>query len=379
MRESRPLVVLFQAMDLPLLAAVVLLFFIGVASIYSAAGGAEGQGSYFALRQLLWGLISCVAFCAVFAVDLDQVLEHAYWIYGAVCAVLVLVLLLGLTARGARSWLSFGFMNVQPSEVAKIALALVLARQLSQQPPLTLQWVLAALALGGVSCLLVLLQPDLGSVLVYCFMIFAALVAAGCPGLYATGLVGLGLSFLPVGWTLLKDYQRKRLLVFLQPSLDPLGAGYNVIQSRIAVGSGRWLGKGFMGGTQSKLRFLPEPHTDFIFSVYAEEFGFIGDLFLLGLYLFVLWRMITIALNAKNASSKIWIAALTAGLWFQFFEAVAMSMGLMPVTGLPMPLMSYGGSSLLSTVVAVASILKIGALNELDRLENAIPDEPAPY
>ena len=165
----------------------------------------------------------------------------------------------------------------------------------------------------------------------------------------------------------LKEYQKKRILVFINPELDPLGAGYNVIQSRIAVGSGRFFGKGFMQGAQSKLRFLPEPHTDFIFSVFAEEFGLVGGLFVLALLSFILWRMIRVALRARSVTVKILVASLSASLWFHSFESVGMSMGLLPVTGLPLPLMSYGGSSLLATVLAIGVTVKLGAQNEISR------------
>lgn len=369
----------FQVIDLPLLAAVLVLFLIGVVSIYSAAGGAAGRGGYYAVRQLFWGICGIVAFVGFFLLDLEKLLQRSYILYGAMCFLLGLVLVLGFTAKGAKSWFSFGFMSFQPSELGKLVLALLMAHQLSLHPPVELKWFLLSLVLFGVMCVLVLLQPDLGSVLVYTFMILVSLIVSGAPWRYIGSLTGLGLALLPVSWLFLKEYQRNRILVFIQPSLDPLGAGYNVIQSRIAVGSGRLFGKGFMNGTQSKLRFLPEPHTDFIFSVFAEEFGLIGGIVVLFLFTIIFWRMIAIALKTRRNSLKILIASLTAWLWFQLFEAVAMSMGLMPVTGLPMPLMSYGGSSLLSTAIALALCLKVGVLTELERLETAVPGETSLY
>ena len=173
---------------------------------------------------------------------------------------------------------------------------------------------------------------------------------------------------------LLKEYQKKRILVFINPELDPLGAGYNVIQSRIAVGAGHFWGAGFMRGAQSKLRFLPEPHTDFIFSVFAEEFGLVGGLVLLALLAFILWRMMRVALWSRSVATKILVASLSAALWFHAFESIGMSMGLLPVTGLPLPFMSYGGSSLLANVLAVGLVVKLGAADELERRENAVQE-----
>jgi rod shape determining protein RodA len=172
---------------------------------------------------------------------------------------------------------------------------------------------------------------------------------------------------LPVGWYFLKGYQKQRLMVFVDPSLDPLGAGYNVIQSRIAVGSGSIWGKGFLQGTQSKLRFLPEPHTDFIFSVFSEECGFIGGVIVLAIFSLLFWRTISIAIKTKDKQAKVMIAALTAWIWFQVFECVGMSMGLLPVTGLPLPLLSYGGSALVATSAALGLIASVGMTDEMER------------
>ena len=370
---------LFQTLDYGLLAAAVLLYAMGVLTIFSAANGTAGKGAFFAGKQLLWGGASLVVFTAVLKIDFEYVLSRSYWFYGLCCCLLIALFFMGHRAKGAQSWISMGYFQVQPAEFTKLALAFVLAHQLTQRPPADWRSFLLALGLGSVSAVLVLVQPDLGSTLVYAAMIFVALLVAGAPNRCLLSLISCASACLPVLWFFLKDYQKKRILVFVNPELDPLGAGYNVIQSRIAVGSGRLLGKGFMEGTQSKLRFLPEPHTDFIFSVFAEEFGLLGCLLLLSLLSFIIWRMIRIALRSRNIASKILISSLTASFWFHSFESIGMSMGLLPVTGLPLPLMSYGGSSLLSTVIALAVVVKIGALDEIERLENAVPGEPSLY
>lgn len=369
---------LLSALDYPLLGAVAAVYAIGVVTIYSAAGGAAGMGSFYAGRQLIWGGVSLVVLALTLRIDSEMFLRFAYVLYVICCLTLLLLFVMGHRAKGAQSWIDLGFFRVQPAEFAKIGVAFVMSRHLTLYPPFNLKNFAGALALGGLPALLVLVQPDLGSTLVYATMIFAALMAAGAPKRFLLSLSGLAAAALPVGWTLLKEYQKKRILVFINPELDPLGAGYNVIQSRIAVGSGHFWGAGFMRGTQSKLRFLPEPHTDFIFSVYAEEFGLAGGLILLALLTFILWRMMRAALRSRSVAAKVLGASLTASLWFHAFESIGMCMGLLPVTGLPLPFMSYGGSSLLANVLAIGIVLNMGASDELELRENSVPDERVP-
>lgn len=370
---------ILRALDYFLLAAVLLMYLTGVATIYSAAGGPAGSGRFYAGRQLIWGLAAVAMLAVVLRLDYEFFINASYWFYGGCCLLLLLLFVMGHRAKGAQSWINLGFFNIQPAEFVKLGLAFVMAHHLTLFPPYNLKNFAGALALGGISALLVLAQPDLGSALVYSVMIFVALMVAGAPKGYLFSLVGCAVAALPLCWIFLKDYQKKRILVFINPGLDPLGAGYNVVQSRIAVGSGHFFGKGFMQGAQSKLRFLPEPHTDFIFSVFAEEFGLVGGLFVLSLLSFILWRMIRIALRARSVTVKILVASLSASLWFHSVESIGMSMGLLPVTGLPLPLMSYGGSSLLATVLAIGIALKLGAQNEISRRKNLAPDSQTPY
>ena len=370
---------ILRMLDYPMLLAAAAVYCIGVAVIYSAAGGAAGAGGFFAARQMLWGAVSLVLAAVVLKLDLEFFFRLSYGIYGVCCLMLVLLFVLGSRAKGAQSWINFGLFKVQPAEFAKLGLALVMSHHLCEHPPATLKSFLSALCLGGAASALVLIQPDLGSTLVYGVMIFVSLIAAGTPGKYLLTLAGAGLSFLPAGWLFLKEYQKKRILVFINPELDPLGAGYNVIQSRIAVGAGHFFGTGFMEGTQSKLKFLPEAHTDFIFSVFAEEFGLAGGLILLFLLGVVLWRMIGMALRSREPRVKILTAALASSRWFHSVESIGMSMGLLPVTGLPLPFMSYGGSSLLTSVLSVTVVAKIGACEELDRLEQDVHVEKFPF
>ncbi len=326
-------------------------FFLGLLSIY---GATYSKGSGYFLKQILWGGVAFTAYLGVLVLGYQRLLHYAYAIYGVALGSLVLVLLVGVVTKGSQSWFSLGPLRLQPSELVKVSLALFMGKHLCRYPPVTLRSFCTALGLMGIPALLVLLQPDLGSTLVYGSMIFVALFVGGA-SLRLLGGLGVALTgFFPLGWIyFLKDYQKMRLLVFLDPYADPLGAGYNVIQSRIAVGSGGLFGKGFLEGTQASLRFLPEPHTDFIFSVFAEEFGFLGCCLLLVFFATLIWRLIRGGLLSKDLRAKVISGALTGWIAFQVIESIAMSIGWAPITGLPLPLFSYGGSSLLSMGLAL--------------------------
>ncbi|MDR2527500.1 MAG: rod shape-determining protein RodA [Synergistaceae bacterium] len=347
-------------LDKPLFGSVALLVLFGVACIYSAGAGG-GRGAGYAFRQLGWCAVSCLLYIAVVTVGYRRFMELAYPIYGLALLTLALTAVIAPEVKGAQRALSLGFIRIQPSEFGKISLILILSKFLSRYPPFTLKTFAAGLAVGFPALFLVLIQPDAGSALVYAVIIFAALFVAGTPFKYLGSLVGLSSAMLPFAWFFLKDYQKMRLLVFLDPTRDPLGAGYNVIQSRIAVGSGGVWGKGFFQGLQSKLRFLPEPHTDFIFSVYAEEFGFWCSVGLLCVFALVFTRIVGAGMKSRDVQGKFIAAGTAAWIWFQMFESIGMSMGLMPVTGIPMPFLSYGGSSLLSLSIALGLVASVHA------------------
>jgi rod shape determining protein RodA len=345
-----------RLLDKGALAAAVILFATGVVAIYSAGyGGRE----LFAYKQILWGGVAACAYVGTIWIGHERVLRYAYPLFWFVLLLLLVVLLVGIEAKGAQRWISFGFFRLQPSDVGKIALSAVLGKHLCRYPPKNLKNLCSGIALAGLLGGLVFLQPDLGSVVVYAFMTFVALFLAGTPGKYLGALIGGGMALLPLGWAFLKEYQKNRILVFLDPYVDPLGAGYNVIQSRIAVGAGGLFGKGYLQGSQSKLRFLPEPHTDFIFSVFAEETGFVGAVILLALFGFLLWRIAVAGARSKDLRCKVMVGTLAAGIWFHVFQCVAMSMGLVPVKGIPLPLFSYGGSSLLGQGIALGLVQSV--------------------
>lgn len=344
--------------DWLMLIATVALYATGVAAIYSASPPVGGV-SYHAARQLVWGGVSLVIYVLVLRVGYRNILKLTKPAYVVMMILFVLLLVLGHRSKGAQSWFNLGFMRFQPSEIGKVVFAMALASLCTALPPTDGKGVLAALVLSGVTIVLILLEPDLGSSLVYCVMMFAVLIVAGTPIKYLAAMVAAAIAMLPAAWFLLKPYQRMRLFVFVNPNMDPQGAGYNVIQSRIAVGSGGLLGKGFLQGTQGKLHFLPEPHTDFIFSVFSEEFGFVGCFIILLLFSILLWRMISAAKRTKDMRAKLTVTAIAAWLWFQITESVAMSMGLAPVTGIPLPLFSYGGSALLAVSIGLALVQSV--------------------
>lgn len=355
---QNPLKVL-KNMDRVLVTVTLLLIIIGISCIYSAGGGQQGKGFALALRQVIAMGMSLFAMCIVLYMGYRRFYDWAYYLYFFSLFLLVLVLIIGFATKGAQSWLNLGPFRFQPSEFGKIAFALVISKHLCRHPSNDSLGFWGTVILATPSILLILMEPDLGSAAVYCFMLLIALAIAGGFNRNLLIFTGLGIGVLPVGWHFLKEYQKLRLMVFLNPSIDPLGAGYNVIQSRIAVGSGGLLGKGYLKGMQSKLHFLPEPHTDFIFSVLAEEWGFLGGLVLIVLFSVLLWKITRVGISTRDIRAKIFVSVISAWIWFQFTEGIAMSMGLSPVTGLPFPFISYGGSSLMSLCIALAFIISI--------------------
>ena len=274
---------------------------------------------------------------------------------------LILVMLVGQTALGAQRWIALGPISIQPSEFSKLIMIIALAAMLEKRGGKinTITDLAPVAAYVGVPFLLVLKQPDLGTSLVFLAIFFGMVFVAGVRLRLLLGIFGAGLAAMPVLWHFLKDYQKMRIMVFMDPNVDPLGAGYHIIQSKIAIGSGMLFGKGLFGGTQSQLNFLPENHTDFIFSVVGEELGFVGCAILLLLYLVVLWRGIRIAQDASDMFGRLLAVGITSMIAFHVLINVGMTMGIMPVTGIPLPLMSYGVSSLTTNIMAIAILLNI--------------------
>lgn len=293
-------------------------------------------------------------------------LEYRRWsdvagiVYAMVLCSLAVVLAAGAVRLGATRWLSLFGISLQPSEPMKLAVIWLLARYLSGQPaPLPLPVIGTSLLIAGLPGLLILIQPDLGSATIF-FAIWLGMVwAAGISRRYLLMLAAGLTVLLPIGWFLLKDYQRDRLLVFLNPHVDPLGAGYTIIQSVIAIGSGRLWGRGWLAGTQNQLNFLPERHSDFIFSVIGEEWGFIGCLVVIALFAGLLVRIMWLAQNASDPQGRLIAVGVFSWLAYQACVNMGMVMGVLPVVGIPLPFVSYGGTAMLSIWLALGFLQSV--------------------
>jgi rod shape determining protein RodA len=349
---------LYFHIDWWLITALMALCAVGLAMIYSTTGGA---GRIYWTQVYALGL-GVIAMGICLAIDYRSLADKSHLVYLGLIAVLAGVLFFGVVRGGSRRWLDLGVFNLQPSEFAKMALALVLAKQLGdlRRPVLTNGDLLLSAVLTAVPLLLITRQPDLGTAVTLLPILLVMTFAAGMPTRYLTTLVLLAVLATPFAWKFgLQDYQRERIETFLDPEQDPRGAGYQQIQARITVGSGGLWGKGFMQGTQGQLRFLPVAHNDFIFSVLGEEQGFAGVIVTLGLYLFVILRALDAARLAKDRLGAYLVLGVLSTFAFQVVYNITMSAGLAPVKGLTLPLMSYGGSSLIATLAGFGLILNV--------------------
>jgi len=349
---------LYYHVDWALLGAVFALCTIGLVQIYSATGGAT-RIYYTQIYGITMGVIALVVSLSI---DYRSLADKSHLIYGGVLLLLLYVLFFGAVRGGSRRWIDLGPLNLQPSEFAKASLALVLAKFFGDRQRGSPQRgdLLIAGAITAVPFLVIVRQPDLGTAATLLPVLFAVAYVAGMPMRIFGILALMGILVAPVAWKFaLKDYQKERISTFLDPSQDAKGAGYQQIQARITTGSGGLRGKGFMQGTQGQLRFLPVAHNDFIFSVLAEEHGFIGVLVTLGLYLFVILRSLDAARLAKDRLGAYLVLGVLASFTFQVIYNITMSAGLAPVKGLTLPLMSYGGSSMIATLAAFGLILNV--------------------
>lgn len=341
------------------LAAALILSLIGLMTVASAS--TVESGSYLP-RQILWLLVGLCAVAGVLAFDYHRLVDAAPIFYGAGILTLGLVLLVGHEVKGAKSWLVFGPFSVQPSELVKIATVLVLARYLSsrEQPYLSLREILTAGALVGVPVVLIVLERDMGSAAMYMPLFAGMLLVSGIRLRVIIAAVLLGALAAAGVWSFaMKPYQRQRIQSFLSPEADPLGAGYQVRQSKIAVGSGQWTGRGYGQGTQSQLRFLPERQTDFVMAVLAEERGFLGVLAVLVLYGFYVSGAAAIAARSRDRAGILIVAGLVSTTSFHAVYNTGMVVGLLPITGIPLPFLSYGGTFMLLNFLATGLILNV--------------------
>ncbi|NLZ54050.1 MAG: rod shape-determining protein RodA, partial [Thermoanaerobacteraceae bacterium] len=338
---------LLKNIEYPILIAIILITILSVLIISSATHATSPEGSFRTARmQIVWFLAGLVAMLFMISIDYHTFAHWANVIYVVNVITLLLVIFTGEEGGGAQRWIDLGPFRLQPSEFAKLALAITLAKHLEKKKSLnTLQDLITVFAHMAAPMLLIAKQPDLGTSLVLVAMTFGVMFIAGLSYKLLASIIATGILSLPLLWKLLKPYQKDRILVFLNPYLDPLGKGYHVIQSKIAIGSGKLLGKGLYQGTQNQLDFLPVKHTDFIFAVLGEELGFIGGVILLGLYFMLLYYCLRVAFKARDLLGTYMVVGIVSMWAFQILINIGMNVGIMPVTGIPLPFMSYGGSS----------------------------------
>jgi rod shape determining protein RodA len=357
---------LIKNFDWITLSVIILISIIGIMTIYSATRplGPEEHSTFY-IKQAVWLLLGLVALFLVVSVDYIWISRYSLVLYTAGVILLIAVFILGRTGMGAQRWLSLGPLSFQPSEFFKLIYVIMLSQYLS-----TLKSPLDAGSLLRVFFFITLFpffllikQPDLGTALIILLIFTLLVIATGLYKKIAVLFVVIGLISLPflghIFWEGLKDYQKSRLVAFIEPEVDPSGIGYHLNQSKITVGSGEFLGKGYMRGTQGPFRFLPEKHTDFIFAVFAEEWGFLGSLFLLFLYLVLILRGLDTARKAKDDFGRLLALGITFMFLIYLFINVGMTLGLMPVVGIPLPFMSYGGTALLSNLLSVGLLINI--------------------
>ncbi len=359
---------LLRKIDMKLLLAVSAIVIISLIIIGSAThiNNPSEERYWFVQRQGIFAIINVGL--AVFFMNFDYKMLQRYgqkmYIFNLV--MLLAVMFVGQSALGAQRWIQIGPITLQPSEFSKIIMIISLATMLQERVGKlnTLSDLLPVAAYVGVPFLMVMKQPDLGTSLVFMAIFFGMVFTCGINLKLLAGIFGTGIACMPILWHFLKDYQKMRIMVFMDPNVDPLGSGYHIIQSKIAIGSGMLFGKGLFEGTQSQLNFLPENHTDFIFAVVGEEWGFVGAVILLLLYLVVLWRGVQIARQAQDSFGTLLAVGITSMLAFHVLVNVGMTAGIMPVTGIPLPFMSYGVSALTTNIMAVTILMNIYMRNQ---------------
>ena len=339
---------------------IIIVAIIGSLSVFSIYSTESGNFSYYTKNHLIRFLVFFSMFLILSFIRISAWYRQAYIFYILGILLLLFVMFFGISASGSKRWINLFIMNLQPSELMKIAVIVCFARyyhRIQSSDIQSYKYLLQPIILLLIPCYLVITQPDLGT----------AILIAGS-GLAIIWLAGLNLKYfvysglilmvsLPFVISILKPYQKSRILTFFNPERDPLGAGYQIIQSKIAIGSGGFLGKGFLQGTQSYLEFLPEKHTDFIFTLFSEEFGFVGSIILIFLYALLIYRIIRIGFLSRSFFAKLYCFGFASALFLYIFVNIAMVLGLLPIVGAPLPIMSYGGSSMLSIMLGLSIVM----------------------
>ena len=357
MKIDRRLIFHFDWTLFLLLAAVVT---IGLVNLYSAGASITSDPPF--LKQVRWIAIGLFLLMVTVCMDYRGIAKSAYILHGVAVVLLVGVSLYGTVTHGSQRWITLGGFSFQPSELVKLTLILALARffdEHKQPEPYTIRGLLIPILMVGIPFVLIARQPDLGTALMLIILFGSMVLFVGVSWRSVLLSVVSVLLLVPLLWNFLHDYQKDRVLTFFDPERDPLGAGYHIIQSMIAVGSGMIFGKGFLQGTQSQLKFLPEQQTDFVFSVFAEEWGFVGALVMLVVYLtFVLWGL-KIAQQARDYIGTLIAYGVTMLIFWGFFINVSMVIGILPVVGIPLPFLSYGGSSMVGLLIGIGLLMNV--------------------
>lgn len=341
----------------PLLLLITAMSLIGILMMVSVGGG---DFRTYALPQLIRLAISFGLMLFIALLPMHLLLRYAYAFYALGLIALIVTDVIGHTGMGAQRWLKIGGMNLQPSELMKIAVILALARyyhMLALDDIRRWYSLIPPVLMLVVPAVLILRQPNLGTTVITLGVGACVMFLAGVQWRYFISVAIAAAAAAPVAWSLLHDYQRQRVLTFLEPSEDPLGAGYNIMQSMIGVGSGGFMGKGYLNGSQSQLNFIPEKHTDFIFTVLAEEWGFLGGMVMLGMFAALLMASMRIATSSRSTFGGLLAGGVAAMIFLHVFINIAMVMGMLPVVGLPLPFLSYGGSIMLSTLLGCGLLL----------------------
>jgi rod shape determining protein RodA len=342
--------------DIPLLMGIIALATTSLIILYSASG----QDMAMIWKQVVRFVIAFVMLITLAQISTNTLKRWTPYIYAIGVVLLIAVLIAGQIGKGAQRWLDFGLFQFQPSEIMKLAVPLMVSWYLSEYPlPPDSKRLAIALMIISIPFILIIKQPDLGTSLLVAGAGFFALLFAGLSWKLIVAFTAVGAASAPIGWSLMHDYQKQRVLTLLNPENDPLGSGYHIIQSKIAIGSGGLYGKGWLNGTQSQLDFLPERSTDFIFAAFAEEFGFIGILVLLAIYLFIIARGLLIAVQAQDTFTRLLAGSLTMTFFIYVFVNIGMVTGILPVVGLPLPLVSYGGTSVVTLMASFGILMSI--------------------
>lgn len=348
--------------DWVLLTLVFAICGIALINLYSAGSSLASNTSPVYLKQALWIMIGIVFMAVCFSFDYRTIISHAYTIYGVSIFLLIVVFIVGDMTRGTQRWISFGGFSFQPSELLKLTIILALARFFTSrgvEEGYTLRKLAIPITLTLVPFILIMKQPDLGTAMMILIIFVSMTLFVGVNWRSILITVFTGLLMMPLCWAVLKDYQRERILTFIEPDRDPLGSGYHIIQSIIAIGSGGILGKGYLKGTQSQLRFIPEHQTDFVFSVFAEEWGFLGSFILIFLFLSLILWSLRIARTSRDLLGTLIAFGIAMLIFWELFINLGMVLGVFPVVGIPLPFLSYGGSAIVVLLACVGLLMNV--------------------